>query len=41
MNKQVVFYKTMKFYTTINQDFGKTSQQTHAYSFWMIKYVEF
>ena len=38
MNKQVVFYQTMKFYTTINQDFGKTARQTHASRFSMIKF---
>ena len=30
MSKQVDFYLKMKFYTNINQDFGKTIQQTHA-----------
>ena len=38
MNKQVVFYLTMKFYTTINQDFRKTTWQTHASRFYMIKF---
>ena len=35
--QQVVFYLTVKFYTTINQDFGKTTRQTHASRFFVIK----
>ena len=30
VNKKVVFYLTMKFYTTINQDFRKTAKQTRV-----------
>ena len=37
MNKQVVFYLTMNFYTTTNQNFGKTTRQTHASRFCIIK----
>ena len=32
------FYLTMKLYTTTNQDFGKTTRQTHASHFCMIKF---
>ena len=32
------FYLTMKFYTTINQDFGKTTRQTHGSRFSMMKF---
>ena len=28
--EKVVFYLTLKFYTTINQDFEKTTRNTHA-----------
>ena len=37
MNKQVVFYLTMNFYTTTNQDFRKTTRQTHTSRFYTIK----
>ena len=32
------FYVTMKFYTTINLEFGKTTRQTHVSRFCMIKF---
>ena len=40
MNKQVVFYLTMKFYITTNQDFRKTSQQTRASGFFHDKILK-
>ena len=30
MKQQVAFYLTIKIYTFVNQDFGKTNRQTHA-----------
>ena len=33
-----IFYLTMDFYTTTNQDFGKTTRQTHAPRFCTIKF---
>ena len=38
MNKRVVFYLTIYFYTTTNQDFGKTTRQNHASGFCTIKF---
>ena len=32
------FYPTMKLYTIINQEFGKTTRQTHVTCFSMIKF---
>ena len=30
MKQQLAFYPTIKFYTFVNQGFGKTNWQTHA-----------
>ena len=38
MNKRVVFYLTIYFYTTTNQDFGKATRQNHASGFCTIKF---
>ena len=38
VHKQVVFYLTMNFYTTTNQDFRKTNRQTHASRFCTVKF---
>ena len=35
MNKQVVFWLPLRFYTTINQHFRKTTRRTHASRFYM------